>query len=219
MKKSSKNRLTPGQQPLFPGSSLFDKIARAVCRAGTLPRKELHEAWEMAKRVRRRYRGGRVLDLACGHGLLAHIMLILDDSSNTAIAVDNAIPQNAEKLSRALMASWPRLKNRVVYQQMFVQDIAVFADDVVVSAHACGTLTDLIIDKAVEQHARVAVLPCCHDVGASSTGDLQGWMDKPLAVDTVRALKLRFKGYQIVTQKIPGDITPKNRLLMGEYTP
>jgi len=100
MKKFSKNRLTPGQQSLFPGSNLFDKIARAVCRAGTLPRKELHEAWQMARRVRRRYRGGRVLDLACGHGLLAHVMLILDDSSNIAMAVDSAIPQNAETLSR-----------------------------------------------------------------------------------------------------------------------
>ena len=217
MKKSSKNRLTPGQQSLFPGSNLFDKIARAVCRAGTLPRKELHEAWEMAKRVRRRYRGGRVLDLACGHGLLAHIMLILDDSSHTAIAVDKAIPQNAEKLSSALVASWPRLKNRVVYQQRSLQGIAVLADDIVVSAHACGALTDLIIDKAVEQHARVAVMPCCHDVGASSTGGLQGWMDRSLAVDTARALKLSSAGYGIVTQKIPGDITPKNRLLMGAY--
>ncbi len=217
MKKSSKNRLTPGQQSLFPGSSLFDKLARAVCRAGTLPRKELHEAWEMARRVRRRYRGGRVLDLACGHGLLAHIMLILDNSSNSAIAVDNAIPQNAQKLSSALMASWPRLKNRVVYQQIPVQEIAVLADDIVVSAHACGALTDLIIDKAVEQHARVAVLPCCHDAKTSSTGDLEGWMDKSLAVDTARALKLRSAGYRIVTQKIPGDITPKNRLLMGDY--
>ncbi|MBW2011812.1 MAG: methyltransferase domain-containing protein, partial [Deltaproteobacteria bacterium] len=55
MKKSSKNRLTPRQQSLFSGNNLFDKIARAVCRAGTLPRKELHEAWEMAKRVRRKY--------------------------------------------------------------------------------------------------------------------------------------------------------------------
>ncbi|MBW2178386.1 MAG: methyltransferase [Deltaproteobacteria bacterium] len=217
MKKSSKNRLTPGQQSLFPGSSLFDKLARAVCRAGTLPRKELHEAWEMARRVRRRYRGGRVLDLACGHGLLAHIMLILDNSSNSAIAVDNAIPQNAQKLSSALMASWPRLKNRVVYQQIPVQEIAVLADDIVVSAHACGALTDLIIDKAVEQHARVAVLPCCHDAKTSSTGGLEGWMDKSLAVDTARALKLRSAGYRIVTQKIPGDITPKNRLLMGDY--
>jgi len=79
------------------------------------------------------------------------------------------------------------------------------------------TLWILILDKAVEKHARVAVLPCCHDVGASSTGGLQGWMDKPLAVDTVRALKLSSAGYGIVTQKIPGDIKPKNRLLMGAY--
>jgi len=87
--------LTPRQQSFFSGNSLFDKIARAVCRAGTLPRKELYEAWEMAKRVRRRYRGGRIIDLACGHGLLAHIMLILDDSSKIAIAVDKNIPLNA----------------------------------------------------------------------------------------------------------------------------
>ncbi|MGB2689303.1 MAG: methyltransferase domain-containing protein, partial [Desulfobacterales bacterium] len=64
---------------------------------------------------------------------------------------------------------------------------------------------------------RVAVLPCCHDLKESSTDGLEGWMDKTLAVDTVRAVRLRSKGYRIVTQKIPNDITPKNRLLMGEY--
>ena len=217
MKKSSKNRLTPQQQSIFPGNNLFDKIARAVCRAGTLPRKELYEAWEMAKRVRRRYRGGRIIDLACGHGLLAHIMLILDDSSKTAIAVDNEIPLNAGKLSSELIASWPRLKNRVIYKQVPVQEITILPDDIVVSAHACGSLTDLIIDKAIEQHARLAVLPCCHDLKESSTDGLEGWMDKTLAVDTLRAVRLRSKGYRIVTQKIPNDITPKNRLLMGEY--
>jgi len=217
MKKSSKNRLTAQQQSLFPGNNLFDKIARAVCRAGTLPRKELYETWEMAKRIRRRYRGGRVLDLACGHGLLAHILLILDDSSKTAIAVDNKIPLNAPTLSNALVASWPRLKDRIMYKEMDIQEIAILPDDMVVSAHACGSLTDLIIAKATEQHARVAVLPCCHNLDESSTGGLEGWMEKTLAVDAVRAMKLRAKGYQIVTQKIPNDITPKNRLLMGEY--
>jgi hypothetical protein len=217
MKKSSKNRLTPRQQPLFPGDRLFDKIARAVCRAGTLPRKELYEAWEMAKRVRRRYRGGRVLDLACGHGLLAHIMLILDDSSEIAIAVDKKIPLNAAKLSDALITTWPRLKDRVIYKQVPIEEITVLSDDLVVSAHACGSLTDLIIDMAIAQRARVAVLPCCHNLKESSTEGLEGWMDKTLAVDTARAVKLRSKGYRIVTQKIPDDITPKNRLLMGEY--
>ncbi len=217
MKKSSKNRLTPQQESFFPGTSLFDKIARAVCRAGTLPRKELHEAWETAKRVRRRYRGGRVLDLACGHGLLAHIMLILDDTSSTAMAVDRKIPLNTKKLSDALITSWPRLKNRIIYKEVDIREIPVLPDDIVVSVHACGSLTDLIIDKAIEKHARIAVLPCCHNVKESSTAGLEGWMDKTLAVDTIRAVRLKAAGYKIVAQKIPESITPKNRLLMGEY--
>ncbi len=171
----------------------------------------------MARRVRRRYRSGRVMDLACGHGLLAHIMLILDDSSKAAIAVDKNIPLNAEKLSKILIDTWPRLKGRIIYKKTFIQDIRILPDDIVVSAHACGSLTDLIIDKAIKQHARVAVLPCCHNLKKSSTYGLEGWMDKTLAVDAVRAVKLRSMGYKIVIQKIPSDITPKNRLLMGEY--
>lgn len=217
MKHSSKNRLTPQQQTLFPGTSLFDAIARAVCRAGILPRKELHEAWETAKRVRRRFRGGRVLDLACGHALLAHILLILDDTSETALAVDKHIPENAEKLSHALIESWPRLKHRIIFQQAAIEDITIFPGDLVVSVHACGPLTDLVLDKAIEQHARVAVLPCCHDADLSATNNLEGWMPPDLAIDAVRAMKLRTGGYKIVTQKIPDTITPKNRLLMGEY--
>ena len=62
MNKSTKSRLTEKQIAVFPGSTLFDTIARAVCRAGTLPGKELFEAWEVARRVRRKYRGGRVVD-------------------------------------------------------------------------------------------------------------------------------------------------------------
>lgn len=206
-------------QTLYPNpdDTLFHKVARAVCRAGTLPRKELHEAWELARRVRRRYRGGRVVDLACGHGLLAHLMLILDDSSKKAVAVDSNVPLNARKLSAALIESWPRLKNRIIFKQVPIQEISILADDMVVSAHACGSLTDLILDKAIEQHARVAVLPCCHDLKKSSTGCLDGWMDKTLAIDTVRAMRLSSQGYRVVTQEIPAEITPKNRLLMGEY--
>lgn len=171
----------------------------------------------MAKRVRRRYRGGRVLDLACGHGLLAHIMLILDDSSEMAVAVDKNIPPNAENLSDTLISTWPRLQNRVIYNNISIQEIDINPDDIVVSAHACGTLTDLIIEKATAQHARIAVLPCCHDLRQSPTCGLEGWMDKTLAVDTIRAVELRAKGYKIITQNIPDEITPKNRLLMGEY--
>ena len=56
--------LTPRDLGRFPSDTLFDRIARVVCRADCLPRKELYEAWEVARRVRRRFRGGRVVD--CG---------------------------------------------------------------------------------------------------------------------------------------------------------
>jgi len=64
--------------------------------------------------------------------------------------------------------------------------------------------------------ARVAVLPCCHDLDANDQGDLAGWVDGPLAVDVVRALRLKAQGYRIRTQVIAREITPKNRLLIGE---
>jgi len=215
IKKSSKSRLTVKQLDEYPGDTLFARIARAVCRAGTLPAKELYEAWEVARRVRRRYRGGRVVDLACGHGLLAHIMLVLDNSSPEALAVDTNLPSNAATLSEAMLAAWPRLRGRVHLVASPLEKVAITGDDLIVSSHACGMLTDRIIDQSIKAGARLAVLPCCHDLARSDTGGLEGWLDGPLAVDVMRAARLRASGYAVVTQRIPEDITPKNRLLMA----
>ncbi|WP_320042404.1 methyltransferase [uncultured Desulfobacter sp.] len=215
MKKSSKNRLTIHQQALFPKDTLFDKIARAVCRSQTLPRKELYEAWEVAKRVRRHFRGGRIVDLACGHGLVSHILLLLDDTSPNALAVDTHIPENAGTLSQNIINTWPRLKDRIFFSQMPLEQVELSDRDIVVSVHACGTLTDTVIEKAVAARAKLAVLPCCHDLDLCDTGGLEGWMDGSLAVDATRAFRLAGKSYTVMTKKIPGEITPKNRLLMA----
>ena len=218
MKKSTRSRLTEKQIAEFPGNTLFDKIARAVCRAGTLPGKELFEAWEVARRVRRKYRGGRVVDLACGHGLLAHIMLLLDDSSEKALAVDLDFNENTKRLSRIIVDRWPRLANRISYLESRVEDIDLSRNDIAVSVHACGRLTDTIIEAAVNARARLAVLPCCHDTKTGDLGGLDGWVDGPLAIDVTRAALLRAKGYSVITRTIPEAITPKNRLLMAHPT-
>ena len=47
---SSKARLTRYDLGRFQGDSHFHRIARVVCEAGCLPRKELFEAWEVARR-------------------------------------------------------------------------------------------------------------------------------------------------------------------------
>jgi hypothetical protein len=212
---SSKGRLTDRDLERFPGSSLFDRLARTVCHAGCLPRKELYEAWETARRVRRVFRGGRIVDLAAGHGLLAHVLLILDDSSPQALCVDATLPPSSRTLHQALVDAWPRLAERIVFVQAPLESVALSEDDLVVSAHACGVLADLVLDRASTAGARVAVLPCCHDLAVNDSGSLTGWMDGPLAVDVMRAIRLERRGYRVRTQTIPAAITPKNRLLLG----
>lgn len=210
------SRLTAHDLPRFPNDTLFDHIGRVVCGVGLLPRKELYEAWEVARRVRRWCRGGRVVDAAGGHGLLAHVMLLLDDSSPAAIVVDPAPPPSGAALHRALVAEWPRLQGRVTVVAAGIHDFSLTTTDLVVSSHACGALTDLILDAAAAVSAPVAVLPCCHDLSRCDAGPLGGWLEAPMAIDAVRALRLEQRGYRVRTQVIPSAITRKNRLLIAE---
>jgi hypothetical protein len=214
--QGASSRLTAHDLPRFANDTLFDHIGRVVCGVGLLPRKELFEAWEVARRVRRRCRGGRVIDAAGGHGLLAHLMLILDDSSPEALVVDPEPPPSSVALHRAFVAEWPRLHGRVTFVAAGIHDVSLAATDLVVSSHACGALTDVILDAAAAVSARVAVLPCCHDLSRCDAGPLAGWLEATMAIDVVRAMRLEQRGYRVRTQVIPGAITPKNRLLIAE---
>lgn len=213
---SRRSVLRPRDLGRFAGATLFDRVARTLCAAECVPRKELYESWEVARRVRRRFRGGRVVDLACGHGLVAHLLLILDDGSPSAIAADVRLPPSAARAAEVLVAEWPRLAGRVELRAAAIEEVPLAAGDLVVSAHACGALTDRVLACAIAAGARVAVLPCCHDAKRNDLGGLAGWMDPALAIDATRCAHLRARGYDVHTQTIPGAITPKNRLLIAQ---
>jgi hypothetical protein len=212
---SSRSRLTLHDAHRFEGDTLFNRVARSLCEAACVPRKELYEAWEVARRARRRFRGGRVLDLACGHALVAQLMLLLDDSSAVALAVDNELPPSAARVAERLSLDWPRLAGRVTLLEADLGTIAAHSDDILVSCHACGRLTDDVIDKALAARAKLVVLPCCQSTAKCDLGGLAGWLDPALAIDVTRAGRLRAAGYFVHTQTIPAQITPKNRLLLA----
>lgn len=214
-----KARLTPRMSARFASTSLFDKVARTLCEVGLVPRKELYESWEVARRTRRRFRGGRIVDLACGHALTAHLLLLLDDSSPSALAVDTRVPPVARAAHEALVLAWPRLAGRVSLVEGALEDVALTGEDLVVSCHACGALTDAVLARAVNARARVVVLPCCHEKSTCDAGGLEGWMPFDVAVDATRARALASAGYSVRTQAIDADITPKNRLLLAGPTP
>ena len=230
LSRSSRSLLYRGNVGHFPGDTLFARLARALCEAECLPRKELYEAWETARRIRRQMRGGPVVELAAGHGLLAMILIILDDTSETALCIDVQRPPSHATLLAVMVRHWPRLQGRIEYHEARMEDTAVptgavfpgevpagavRTDALIASVHACGALTDQVLDLAIAGRNRVAVLPCCHDLEKCDTGSLEAWMDGPLAVDATRVARLRQAGYRVQTATIPGDITPKNRLLLG----
>lgn len=212
----SRSKLTHRDLPRFGEDTLFHRIARQVCAADCLPRKELYEAWEVARRTRRKFRGGRVLDLACGHGLLAQMLLLLDDSSPAALAVDARLPNSAQQLSSTLTREWPRLAGRIEFIEGNLVSVEARRGDLLVSCHACGSLTDDVLTQAINAGARVVVLPCCHEKLENDQGGLGGWLESSLAIDVTRAARLRQHGYAVHTQTIPAAITPKNRLLLAE---
>ncbi len=213
--KSSHNQLNRFTAKLIKGDTLFERIGRAVCEAECLPRKELFESWEAARRIRRKMRGGPILELAAGHGLLSAILILLDDSSPNATCVDLKKPESHDKLMAAMARNWPRLEGRIRYVEQPIKQTEATSEMLLACVHGCGSITDQVLSLAMSAKARVAVLPCCHDLHHNDCGNLQGWIDGPTAVDVTRAARLREAGYQIFTAKIPEDITPKNRLLLG----
>jgi hypothetical protein len=216
---SSKNRLTAHDRDRFAGDTLFDKFARVVCDVGVLPRKELYESVQVAKRVHRLMRGRRrrrVVDLACGHGLTGAFYCLLDGDIHGGVGVDLRVPPSSLPLLTALRTAFPRLAAYDV-RVAAINDVDVDAADVIVAVHACGALTDVVIDRAIAAGAAFAVLPCCHELPHRSEAPLPlaGWLDGALAQDVARAGRAAHAGYRVVTQLLPAEITPKNRLLIG----
>ncbi len=139
-------------------------------------------------------------------------MLLLDDTSPIGHAIDTRIPASARVLAAELERTWPRIAGRVVFEERPLSEMALTPNDIVISVHACGRLTDDVLGAAIQVRARVVVLPCCQ---VAAPSPLDGWLDAPLAVDVARAQRLVAAGYDVVTQTIAAEITPKNRLLLG----
>jgi Methyltransferase domain len=215
--RSSRKKLTSASAVAFAGTTLFDHVARVVCSAEAVPRKELYESWQMATRVRRHLQcgqGGRIVDLACGHGLLGMLCLLLDDKATASVGIDRRIPPSAHAMSAVFTTAFPRFAGRVSTIEADIATASLTANDVVVSAHACGPLTDTVIAAAIDVGAAVAVMPCCHREGIVAHA-LRGWMDNALAQDAARAVRLSADGRKVWTTTIDDDVTEKNRVLLA----
>ena len=273
------NRLYANHLVEFPSNgTTLDRIARVVCRVGKIPRKEVWEAWAVARLVYAHYwerrrkhqqqqqrqpclppftpRITRIADVAAGHGLLSWIVLILHaeatslnthdddddyDSSTSssppplsAVCIDKNMPATADRLHEEMLHVWPMLQDAWDYVEGPLEGITTASPDVLLlGVHACGSLTDKILNQALTSRNNVALLPCCHSrkcLPSSANLMESSVLQSPLALsllqnnniteylDTWRIQRLRDAGWQVTECRIPECITPKNRLLLARVT-
>ena len=94
----------------------------------------------------------------------------------------------------------------------------------VVAIHACGSLTDVIIDLAISQQLPFAVVPCCYDrrqeflspLPETTSRHLSGYFPSQKDyVDTLRIAAIYQRGYQVTLRVLPSSVTDHNRIIIG----
>ena len=173
--RASHGRLTAHDLGRFTGESLFDRSRGRCARPSACRARSSTKPGRWRGGCAGVCRGGRVVDLGGGHGLLAHVMLLLDDSSPAALVVDPTLPPSHQRLHQALVASG-RGSPGACPSPNAAPTRWRPRGRLIASCHGCGRLTDAALDLALGARARVAVLPCCHDHVYCETGELAGWM-------------------------------------------
>jgi hypothetical protein len=210
----SRNRLRPGDVRRFPGATLPEAFARALCERSALPAKELFEATETFQLVRSSVRRSTVADVCCGHGLVGLLFAVFEPSVETVLLLDRERPASADAVLDAArsVASWAVPK--VHWREESLESCELPTGSGVIAVHACGLRTDSALDIALAAGGPFAALPCCrpHRMHPAPT-TLKKALGADLAIDVHRTYRLEDAGYLTRWQEISETITPMNRVL------
>jgi hypothetical protein len=224
------SRLRAADARHFAGNDAYNRVARATCRAdAAIARKELPECWAMATRVHAEFWRSaepprRVVDVAAGHGLLGWFVLALCCQARTPLpvvyAVDERMPASAGKLRDAFGEAFPRLRAQHRYIVGDARDVEATGDTLVAGLHACGGLSDIVIDVALAGSSALALVPCCHSTKIPHDVDAAARVGLDEAIDASRARRLAAAGWAVERDVLcPREITPKNGLILGRPPP
>ena len=238
----SRHRLEPmdmiDYEMLSSGDELFLKVAAICCNLGRFPRKELHESFSAAVMINDYFPNQSVIvDGAAGHGLVGLILLLLN-SSRVCLAVDRERPRSSLLLTEAFDRTWPGLTRRHRYVEGDLNLVTPPCGSLLVSVHGCGSLSDLLLAKAIESSCALTLIPCCQsgsqyrlkkreplilfkhhpmteEAAALHTERMAQRFSVPLAVDAARVASLRTLGYQVKIQKLPDGISGRSRVILA----
>ncbi|MEM1010408.1 MAG: hypothetical protein AAGJ35_15550 [Myxococcota bacterium] len=241
--KVNRSSLGHGQRHFFEGgSSLFDRVALALCERQFFPKKELFESYLFAKRAQRLLKSlpctepWVIQDIASGHGLTGLFLAAHCSSRRLAEVwcVDPCVPKRADEVMEVFAQIAPAAAARVrrIQAPLGAWIIRVQAEPelakrnyVWTGCHACGELSDATLEMAISRTEPFALMPCCpyrRWKGAWPKGfvrfpraDFSEMPDLGAAVDMARAGRAQSAGYRVRVRHIDAEITPHNRVILG----
>lgn len=203
----------------FSSDSLQDKFLRAIAAERLLPIKEVLETFEFFARIRKSSRTKTVADLCCGHGLLGILFAMFERDVERVILIDQNEPESRQKLIAVAIGIAPWIEEKIDNRaaKISIDDTWIERGVSIVSAHACGVLSDLCIDVAIKAGGPIAILPCCYPRSACDAPlSLQTQFGLETAFDIDRTYRLEAAGYRVRWGSIPKEITPMNRIIYGQ---
>ena len=214
---SSRHKFHSGiTKEYFDSDSLQDTFLQAIAADRLLPVKEVLESFEFFTRVRKSVRTRVMADLCCGHGLVGILFAMFERDVDRVFLIDQNEPESRLKLIAAASKVAPWISEKIDNREakIDIEDDWIKPDIGVVSAHACGVLSDLCIAVAIKTAGPIAILPCCYPRSACEAPlSLQTQFGIKTAFDIDRTYRLEKAGYTVRWGTIPAEITPMNRIL------
>ncbi|MEA3429811.1 MAG: methyltransferase [Nanoarchaeota archaeon] len=103
-----------------------------------------------------------------------------------------------------------------------IENLSIKKPSILVAVHACGNLTDLIIEAAVSSKSYLAVIPCCYNsrmknytLGEPPDNRKLLYDSEKDYYDAFRVQFLREQGYSVFLERIDSKITPMNNVIIG----
>jgi hypothetical protein len=175
-----------------------------------------------------------VYDLCSGHGLTGMLFAACNPQKGgtpavQAMLVDQTEPPSHQVLRTILteVCPWLSEEGSIRFSAESLDSLQAATDDntpsgeaaLAISTHACGSLTDQVLQFAVQQvdACGIAVMPCCYtgtDKGAPY--GIKRALGVSWAADIRRSFYLMEHGYHSDFSNIPSEITPMNRIVVGE---
>ncbi len=218
---NSKNTICPEiTERFFASNSLQDTFLQALADNRVLAIKEVLESFELFARIRKSISSPMVADLCCGHGLLGILFAMFERKVHRVILADKFEPESCQHLLKTAIhvAPWIREKIKTEKGAIGINHPKLEPRCAIVSAHACGSLSDRCIDIAIANRGHLAILPCCYPKSAcQAPRSLQTKFGLASAFDIDRTYRLQNAGYLVRWAEIPAAITPMNRVIYANY--